>query len=118
MTVDELRRNTGLPVVSADSGGYITAVSDAFCAAYAWRREDLVGKPLTTIIPPQFHDAHHLGFSRFLATGKPTILDRPLALDVVTGDGRSVAAEHRIAAERVAGAWTFAASIRPLDPAA
>lgn len=118
MTVDELRRSTDLPVVSADSAGYITAVNDAFCAAYDWRREDLVGKPLTTIIPPKLQDAHHLGFSRFLATGKPTILDRALTLDVVTGDGRIVAAEHRIAAERVAGAWTFAASIRPRDPAA
>lgn len=114
MRIADLRDEPGLPVVSANSDGYITAINPAFQNAYGWDPSDLIGQPLTTIIPPRFHDAHHLGFSRFLTTGKPTILDRPLTLDVVTRDGRSVAAEHRILAEQVDGVWTFAASIRPL----
>ena len=114
MRIDELRGQAGAPLIFANSDGYITGISQAFREAYGWAAADLVGRPLTTIIPPGFHDAHHLGFARFLTTGEPTILDHPLTLDVVRKDGRVVPAVHRILAERVAGAWTFAASITPV----
>ena len=118
MRIEELRREAGVPVIAANSEGFITAINDAFREAYGWDAADLVGRPLTTIIPPGFHDAHHLGFARFLTTGQPTILDQPLTLDVVRKDGRVVPAVHRILAERVGGAWTFAASITPVGDTA
>ena len=118
MRIDELRRQPGAPLIFANSAGYITEINDAFREAYGWDTSELVGRPLTTIIPPGFHDAHHLGFARFLTTGKPTILDQSLTLDVVRKDGRVVPAVHRILAERVGGAWTFAASITPVGDTA
>lgn len=117
VTIDELR-NGDLPVISADASGYITAINDRFRDAYGWEPADLVGQPLTAIIPRQLHEAHHLGFSRFLSTGRPTILGQPLPLQVMTKDGRELSAEHYILAERLDGAWTFAASLRPLGPPA
>lgn len=114
VTIDELRRDPELPVISADAAGYITAINDRFREAYGWEPADLVGQPLTTIIPRQFHGAHHLGFARFLSTGTPTILAQPLPLQVMTKDGRELSAEHYILAEQVEGAWTFSASLRPL----
>lgn len=117
MTIDELRRDPELPVISADASGYITAINDRFRDAYGWEPADLIGQPLTTIIPRKFHEAHHLGFARFLSTGAPTVLGQPLALHVMTKDGRELSAEHFILAERNDGAWTFVASLRPLGPA-
>lgn len=70
MRIDKLRRQAGAPLIFANSDGYITGISDAFREAYGWDAADLVGRPLTTIIPPRFHDAHHLGFARFLTTGQ------------------------------------------------
>ncbi len=105
-TVAELLRRTDVPVVAGDRDGLVTSLNEPFREAYGWAPGDLVGRPLTTIIPPRFHDAHHLGFSRFLATGHPTILGQPLPLNVMTKDGREFPAEHYIVAEQVGGAWT------------
>ena len=114
MTVDELRRERGVPVVIADHQGVITYVNEPFETVFGWRAPEVVGKPLTIIIPPNLHDAHHLGFSRFLTTSKATLLNQPLRLMAITKDGREFDAEHLITAEQQHGQWVFGATIRPL----
>lgn len=112
--VSELLLRTDVPTISADHGGMVTSINERFHEAYGWTAEDLVGRHVTTIIPSRFHDAHHTGFSRFLTTGKPTILEQPIELFVVTRDGREMPAEHFIVASESDNRWIFAAMIRPL----
>ncbi len=113
-TIKELQREASVPSVIADHFGCITHVNKAFEAVFGWRAEEAIGKPLTIIIPRVLHDAHHLGFSRFLTTGQGTLLGRPLMLKAVTKDGRELDTEHLIVAERRGGQWVFGATIRPL----
>lgn len=108
-------QRTDVPVVEADHQGLITHVNARFEEVFRWRREEILGKPLTVLIPPILRDAHHLGFSRFLTTGHPTLLNRPLKLKAVSKDGREFDAEHFIAARQCDGQWVFCASIQPLD---
>jgi len=103
-----------IPALSANQQGLITSVSTAFEQAYGWEPADLVGSALTAIIPEMFHDAHNLGFSRLIADEQSTLLNQPLKLPVLTGDGNEIAAEHIIIAEKHDGEWLFGASIRPL----
>ncbi len=114
MKIKDVQARTDVPVISVDHRGYVTAINDKLREAYGWEAADLVGRPLSTIIPKVFHDTHHLGFSRFLTTGQSTILEQPLQLKIVARDGREQEAEHYIVAEEVDGAWAFAAMIRPL----
>jgi PAS domain S-box-containing protein len=114
MKIEQVQARTDVPVISVDHRGYVTAINDRFREAYGWEAADLVGRPLSTIIPTVFHEAHHLGFSRFLATGQPTLLEQPLQLKIVARDGREQVAEHYIVAEERDGAWAFAAMIRAL----
>ncbi len=114
-TIEEIRRETVIPVVVADHDGRITFVNEQFRRVFGWQQDEILGKSLTLLIPPNLHDAHHLGFSRFLTTGKPTLLDQPLKLNAVTKDGRVFEAEHIITAKQEQGRWVFAATIRPLD---
>jgi len=111
--VEAIERETRVPAVVVDELGMITSVNEAFAAAFGWTATDLVGKSLTTIIPDHLHDAHNLGFSRFLLTGHPTLLGRPLKLGAKTKAGEIVDAEHTIFAERRSGRWIFGATIRP-----
>ena len=104
-----------MPVVIADHQGFITYINDAFEGAFGWKKSEIVGKPLTVIIPKTLHDSHHMGFSRFLMTGKPTLLDQPLTLKAVTKKGREFESEHYIIAEQNHGQWVFGATIRPLE---
>jgi PAS domain S-box-containing protein len=115
MSVDHVLHETRLAVVVVDHRGVITQVNPRFEEVFGWRRSEILGKPLTTIIPKTLRDAHHVGFSRFLATGQPTLLDRPVTLPAMAKDGRVFDAEHVIVAEQRDGRWIFAATIRPLD---
>lgn len=93
MTLEQVRRETGTPVVIADHRGVIIQVNARFEETFGWQAGEIVGKPLTAIIPAALHDAHHLGFSRFLATGQATLLGQPLQLRAVRKDGREFRAE-------------------------
>lgn len=113
MTIDELRRQADAAFICSDHEGRVTDVNAAFTALLGWSREEILGRPLTVIIPENLRDAHHLGFSRFLTTNKPTLLNMPLSLKALTKDGRVFDAEHFIVAENKEGLWSFAARIRP-----
>lgn len=114
MNIEDVQARTDVPVISDDHRGYVTAINDRFREVYGWEAADLVGSPLSAIIPKAFRDAHHLGFSRFVTTGQPTLLEQPLQLKIVARDGRELEAEHYVVAEESDGAWIFAATIRPL----
>jgi len=113
-TFERLREEETVPVVITNQQGLITHTNKPFQRVFGWSEDEVLGKPLTLIIPKALHDAHHLGFSRFLNTGRPTLLDRPLQLKAVTKGGREFAAEHIISAEKRNGEWIFGATIRPL----
>ena len=114
MTIDEAMRETAVPVVVADDQGLITYVNRRFETVFGWPPGEIVGSPLTVVIPKAFHDAHNLGLSRFLLTGQPVLLNRPIALRTVTRDGQELDAEHYIIAEQRQGRWVLGATIRPL----
>lgn len=100
------------PLIVADQHGLIRHVDPPLAHDLGWPVEDLVGRPLTAIIPKRFHDAHHLGFSRFLTTGQRSVMERPLALWVLTRTGGELHVEHVITAIRRADGWLFGATIR------
>lgn len=113
-TIDEMKRETTVPVVLADQRGRITYVNERFQEVFGWGSQEILGRSLTAIIPPNLHDAHHLGFSRFLTGGEPTLLGRALLLKAVGKRGEEFDAEHTIIAERREGQWVFGATIRPI----
>jgi PAS domain S-box-containing protein len=114
-TIAEMKTETGLALVVADHRGYITEVNERFTAIFGWSREEIVGKRLEMIIPAKLRDNHRLGFSRFLRTGRPTILGgAPLELRALAKDGHEFIARHTITGEQVDGNWMFAATIEQL----
>ena len=114
MTFDELKNENSVAVITGSQLGVITHVNQRFEEVFGWSAGEIVGKPLTTIIPPSLHSSHHLGFSRFLTTKQPTLLGRPLNLKVVLKDGRELDCEHFIIAEEKDGEWVFGATLRLL----
>lgn len=114
-TVEEMKKEKGLPVVIADQQGLITYVNKPFQEVFGWSADEIVGRALSTIIPKNLHDAHNLGFSRFITSGKPTLLNQTLKLKAVSKDGRVFDAEHFIVAEKQKERWLFAATILPVS---
>jgi len=114
-TIDEMKREADLPVLITDSQGFIIYVNQRFREVFGWTDDEILGQTLTAVIPSSFHDSHNLGFSRFVMTGNPTVLNHPLQLKAVRKDGSEMDAEHFITAEENKGEWVFAATLRPLS---
>ena len=115
LTIDALKAETAIPAIIVDHDGTIAHINEVFEETWGWQKDQLVGESLTTIIPDNLRDAHHMGFSRFAVTGKPTILNQALELIILKADGQETPAEHYIIAEEIDGNWVFGATIKPLD---
>jgi PAS domain S-box-containing protein len=111
--MEKLKPENDIPVVIVNEEGAIAHVNGCFEATYGWKSEELLGRTLTILIPDALRDAHNMGFSRFLVTNKPTLLNQPLELKILRGDGTEQSAVHLITAEKSAGRWLFRASITP-----
>ena len=100
-------------IVVVDQRGFIVHVDASLAGSLGWDPSDLVGRPLTRMIPPRFRDAHHLGFARYLATRRPTLLERRLvAFTILHRDGRELPAQHVIVALETTHGLLFAAAVR------
>jgi len=113
-TIADIKSETELPAVIIDHRGFIVFVNRSFEAAFGWQSADIIGEPVTTIIPSVMRDAHNLGFSRFLTTGQPNILNQSINLTAMNRAGEVFEAEHYIIAEQQNDEWVIGATIRPL----
>ena len=78
------------PALAADDANRIVAVSRPLADLLGWRVEDLVGRRVTTIIPPRLREAHVAGFSAYLSTGERHILGVPLRLPALRADDTEI----------------------------
>ena len=110
-TYKDLMQMQDEPVVAIDDRGLFFYANKSFELAYGWSEQDLLGKMVTTIMPPHMRDAHNIGLSRFLTTEKSTLMYKPLDLPVTCKDGTTLSALHFIVGEKIDGKWKFAARI-------
>jgi PAS domain S-box-containing protein len=93
----------GLPhaVVVADEGSRILYANLATERLLGWGRGELVGKPLTVIIPERDREAHLAGMARYLLTHEPRVIDgRPIRVVASSRTGREVEIELSLTAHR------------------
>ncbi len=103
-------------IVAADVGQRIVYVNGAAARLLGWGASELVGQPLTRIMPPRLHVAHETGFHRYLATRVPHLIGKPVRVPALRRDGREVEVELNISAFRSDdGADLFVASLRDLS---
>ena len=114
-TIDEIRLETEVPVVITDDQGFIIHINDCFTDAFLWKVYELIGEPITNIIPINFYDVHNLGFSRFLMTQNSKTLNHPFKAKVLAKDGSVILSEHLIIAVQIRGKWFFGGVLRPLE---
>jgi PAS domain S-box-containing protein len=67
-------------IVSADKHGHITYFNPGAERIFGYAARDVVGKPLTLLMPERFHAAHRQGLARFLTTGEARVIGRTVEL--------------------------------------
>ena len=102
-------------VVVMDVQGRIIDWNSQAHAIFGWTRDEILGQQLsTTIIPPQYREAHERGVRHFLATGEGPVLNTRIEITAAHRTGREFPIELTISPVRRGNALTFSAFIRDI----
>ena len=104
-------------IVSADASGDIIQVNRAAERMFGYSTSELLGRPLTILMPQRFHDAHRAGFGRLLTTGEAHVIGGSgtfVELAAVRKDGQEFPIELSLAASRTADGVLFTGIIRDI----
>jgi PAS domain S-box-containing protein len=85
-------------IVLADTHGDIVEVNRAAGQMFGYATGELLGRPLTTLMPERFHVAHRAGVQRFLTTGEARVIGRTVELAGLRRDGQEFPVELSLAA--------------------
>jgi len=102
-------------IVSIDSAGRITYVNPEGSRLFGYSDGALVGAPVTDLIPERLHEAHAIGFARFLTTGQGKLIGSTALVPGRRFDGSEVAVELSLATWGVDEARYFTAIIRDVS---
>jgi PAS domain S-box-containing protein len=101
-------------ILSADSHGNITYFNPGAERIFGFTAEEVSGRPLTTLMPERFQDAHRAGLARYLATGEPRVIGRTVELAGRRKDGTEFPLELSLAAWKQGAEIAFTAIIRDI----
>ncbi len=101
-------------IVSADSFGNITYFNKAAESIFGYPAPDVLGKPLTVLIPGRYHDAHGRGLARYLSTGEARVIGKTVELAGKRKDGSEFPLEFSLASWMAGKQTFFTAMIRDI----
>jgi PAS domain S-box-containing protein len=93
-------------IVSADHQGNILYFNPAAERIFGYRSEEVIGQPLTILMPERLRGTHEAGFRQYLSTGKSKLLGRTVELPGRRKDGTEIPMEISLASIQ-AGRETF-----------
>ena len=101
-------------IVSADTDGRLLSWNKGAEAMFGWSRDEVIGQPLTVIIPERFHQAHSAGIARVAASGHSTLAGTVIELAAVRRDGTEFPVELSIGMWESAEGRGFSGVIRDI----
>lgn len=99
-------------ILTIDESSVIVYANPATEQLFGWSPDELVGKPLTTLMPPGLQSAHLRGIERYLATGEKTIPWSGIELPARHRDGRELRVQISFTHLRTRNGSFFAGIIR------
>jgi PAS domain S-box-containing protein len=82
--------DSSVPTVAADDDGRIIAANAALADLLGWQSDELIGRPLTVLIPEHLRERHRAGFTTLRLTGRSRIMGRSIPLPALHHDGHLV----------------------------
>ncbi len=96
-TLDAIVRSAADAIVTADEFGNIVTWNPAAERLFGYDEGDVVGKPLTTLLPDRFRSAHEAGLSRVVGTGETRIIGQTVEVFGLHKDGHEFPIELSLA---------------------
>ena len=101
-------------IISADSRGNITFWNKGAEKTFGYALGEIIGKPLTLLMPERFRNAHEAGLSRLLAGGQPRVIGKVVELAGLKKDGSEFPLELSLSAWNTREGPHFAGIIRDI----
>jgi PAS domain S-box-containing protein len=101
-------------IVSANSRGQITYFNKAAEDIFGYEAGDVLGKPLTVLMPERFHPAHSHAFERYLETGETHVIGQRVELAGRRSDGSEFPLELALSTWTAAGDVYFTGILRDI----
>ncbi|THV23423.1 EAL domain-containing protein [Peteryoungia ipomoeae] len=76
-----------LALIVADAAGFIRFVNPAFCEMFCYSQADILGKPVTLIVPERLRGAHIAGMANVSAGAKPGLSGRAVEVSALRAGG-------------------------------
>jgi PAS domain S-box-containing protein len=100
-------------IISADRAGVVTYVNAAAERIFGYPAAEIVGRPLTLLMPERFADAHRRGLARFLSTGEARLIGRTAQVAGRRRDGSEFPMEISLSTWTLSGEVYFTGIARP-----
>ncbi len=113
-TLQAVLDTVGEGIVSADSTGTIVMVNPEMRRIFGYSVHELLGQPLTILMPDSYQEAHKAGMKRYLDSRVAHVLGSRVELHGRHKDGRIFPLEIYISETRFADQHLFTASMRDI----
>jgi PAS domain S-box-containing protein len=101
-------------IITADAQGRIVFFNQAAGRLFGHSPEEMIGRPLTAIMPQRFHRAHQWAFERYAAGGPAKIVGKTVELIGTRKDGGEFPIELSLADWRADNGRFFTAVVRDI----
>jgi PAS domain S-box-containing protein len=99
-------------IVTIDEDGVIVFANSASERIFGYPARDLVGQPLTRLMPPALADRHRAGFARYLGTGEKGMSWEGVQVPAIHSSGRELTVEISFGEFGASGRRLFTGVIR------
>ena len=104
-----------LDIVICDINGTIVEWNKSAETAFKYSKDEIIGKPVTILIPERFKKEHQDGVERFLRTGEKKFIGKRVEISGITKDGIEIPIDMSITAQKIEeGKCFFTAIMRDL----
>jgi PAS domain S-box-containing protein len=101
-------------IITADGRGDIVFWNRGAEAVFGYSQGEILGKPLSTIMPERFHNPHDRGMSRALEAGEPALAGKTVELYGLRKDGSEFPLELSLASWSTGEGIFFTGIIRDI----
>ncbi len=106
---------TAQDAIICDENGKVTIWNKSAEKIFGFSKSEIIGKPVSTIIPERHIEKHQQGVKRFLESGKTGIMDKIVEFSGMTKDGIEFPIEMSLSYQKTRdGHYAFTAIIRDI----
>ena len=102
-------------IVVADEQGHIVSWNNAARALFAYSADEVIGKPLTMLMPARYREAHQRGLERVSAGGASRVIGKTVELRGLRRDGAEFPLELSLAMWKTRGGTFYSGIIRDIS---